>query len=86
MHRRSNAAGTFATGCITTSKHVVFLGEEDYVRHFCRLTDGVARRTVVFNDRTPPPHAPGCKLRPYPPLRWYYECAKKLVSGEFTVR
>lgn len=80
----------FAMLPATTSKHVVFLGGKDYVPLFRRLTDGVARRTVVFNAHTPPPpapppHAPGCKLRPYRP-RWHYECAKKLVSGEFTVR
>lgn len=84
--KRDRGYRDFAMLPTTTSKHVVFLGEEDYVRHFCRLTDGVARRTVVFNDHTPPPHAPRCRLRPYRPLRWHYECAKKLVSGEFTVR
>lgn len=84
--KRDRGYRDFAMLPTTISKHVVFLGEEDYVPHFCRLTDGVARRTVVFNAHTPPPPAPGCELRPYPPLRWHYECAKKLVSGEFTVR
>lgn len=88
QRRRKRDCGyhDFAMLPTTISKHVVFLGEEDYVPHFCRLTDGVARRTVVFNAHMPPPPAPGCELRPYPPLRWHYECAKKLVSGEFTVR
>ena len=84
--KRDRGYRDFAMLPATTSEHVVFLGEEDYVPHFCRLTDGVARRTVVFNVHTPPPHAPGCELRPYRPIRWHYECAKKLVSGEFTVR
>lgn len=68
----------------------MFLGGKDYVPLFCRLTDGVARRTVVFNSQTPPrvPEPVKCclfeieiRIR----TNWHYECAKKLVSGEFTV-
>ena len=65
----------------------MFLGGKDYVPLFQRLTDGVARRTVVFKSDTPP-NTPGCQLRPYSSTtrtNWHYECAKKLVSGEFTV-
>ncbi len=74
----------------TTSKHVVFLGGKDYVPLFRRLTDGVARRTVVFYSETPP-RVPEPEYERYQSAtatrrNWYYECAKKLVSGEFTVR
>lgn len=65
----------------------MFLGGKAYVPLFRRLTDSVARRTVVFNSKTPP-RVPGCELKRYRSrtrTNWHYECAKKLVSGEFTV-
>lgn len=50
--------------------------------------DGQRRSaTVVFNSKTPP-RVPGCELKRYQSrtrTNWHYECAKKLVSGEFTV-
>lgn len=66
----------------------MFLGGKDYVPLFRRLTDGVARRTVVFNSKTPPrvPEPVKCCLfKTRIRTNWHYECAKKLVSGEFTV-
>lgn len=70
-----------------TSKHVVFLGGKDYVPLFCRLTRGVARRTVVFNSDTPP-DAPGCDSLRYESrtrTNWHYKCARLIVSGHFSV-
>lgn len=78
----------FAMLPATTSKHVVFLGGKAYVPLFRRLTDGVARRTVVFYSKTPP-RVPEPEYEHYwsaIPRNRHYECAKKLVSGEFTVR
>ena len=69
------------------SRHVVFLGEEDYVQPFCHLTNGVAWRTVIFDSNRQPPDARGCKfkLKSWPNERWHYECARQIVSGEFSV-
>ena len=65
----------------------MFLGGKDYVPLFCRLTDGVARRTVISKT---PPRVPEpvkcCLFKTRIRTNWHYECAKKLVSGEFTVR
>ena len=70
------------------SKLVVFLGEEDYIPPFCHLTSGVKRRKVIFPRTCYPnrrPAAPGCKLQRWPDERWYYKCARQIVSGKFSV-
>ena len=83
-HRRRGDRGyrDFAMLPKDTSERVFFFGGKDYVPLFCRLTEGVARRTVFHYSRTPP-SAPGCELVHYPdaPQRtWYYKCAMAFAS------
>lgn len=65
-----------------TSEHVFFFGGKDYASFFCRLTEGVAQRTVFYNSATPP-SAPGCDLVHYPTAartNWHYKCAMAFAS------
>ena len=83
-HRRLGDRGyrDFAMLPKDTSERVFFFGGKDYVPLFCRLTEGVARRTVFHYSRTPP-SAPGCDFKRYsaaPPRTWYYECARDFIS------
>ena len=65
-----------------TSERTVFFGGKDYAPLFCRLTEGVARRTVFYNSTTPP-SAPGCELVHYRTrtrTNWHYECAMAFAA------
>ena len=65
----------------TVAQRVVFFGGKDYVPLFCRLTEGIERRTVFYNSENPPA-APGCTLeRHHTATRtnWHYECAGRFV-------
>ena len=39
----------------TVAKGVVFFGANAYVPLFCRLTEGIERRTVFYNSKNPQP-------------------------------
>lgn len=83
-HRRRSDRGyrDFAMLPKDTSERVAFFGGKDYVRPFCRLTEGVAQRTVFYNSTTPP-SAPGCELVHYRTrtrTNWHYECAMAFVA------
>ena len=85
--RRRRGDRGFAAIPAGISQHVVLLSGKEYRSLFLRLTNGVARRTVVFNSDTPP-RAPGCTLLRYESdtrTNWHYECAMKIVSGEFSI-
>ena len=66
----------------TVAQSVFFFGGKDYVPLFCRLTEGIGRRTVFYNSGNPPP-APGCTLKRHHTntrTNWHYECARKFVG------
>lgn len=69
------------------SSHVVFLGGKDYVSLFCKLTMGIARRTIFYNSLSPP-SVPSCDLVRYETTKrtnWHYECARALIDGSISV-
>ena len=85
--RRDSSYDDYPRTPIDVSGHVVFLGGQDYVSLFCKLTARIARRTVFHNSRSPLP-APGCALKRYETrtqTNWHYECARALIDGSISV-
>jgi len=65
----------------------VFLGGKDYVPLFASLMKPVPGRKLILFQSKLPPAVPGFATQRYVTRKrtnWYYECAKKLVSGEMT--
>ena len=67
------------------AEDTIFLGGQDYLPLFLRLTAPCSGRRLVFYNSARPPAAPGCVLQRYPTPRrtnWHYECAAALADGE----
>ena len=69
---------------------IVFFGSKDYVPLFCRLTQTLDCRKIVFYNSKEPPCAPGCDcdLKPFNAKRnqnWQYDCAKAFMDGRITI-
>jgi hypothetical protein len=70
----------------TTPAPIVFVGGKSYLPLFCRLTAGIADRTIMYNSGVPP-IAPGCKLARFVGKRrmnWQYDCAEWLLANELS--
>ena len=62
------------------SRPIHFLGGQNYVSLFCRLTEGTSAERIVHYVGNPP-HAPNCRSVRFETARrtnWHYEYARKL--------
>ncbi len=76
---------------------LVFLGGNDYLKHFARLTQGIECQKVVFfyNDtnlsaKKTHPSLPNTEFRPFDTTEcfkriWHYLCAQALIDGRVTI-
>ena len=69
-------------------KTVVFLGGQDYIPLFCRLTENVRSERIVFYNSKYPPDTPGCELCHFQTkakIIWPYKCAIELIRGDIDI-
>jgi hypothetical protein len=86
-HRRRGRAQPFADFNALEGEpadDTVFLGGQDYLPLFLRLTAPCPGRRLVFYNSARPPADPGCVLQRYSTphrINRHYECAGALAEG-----
>ncbi len=66
----------------TERDDVHFVGGKDYIPLFLALTEGLPKRVIHYNSKTPPA-APNCRLARFETTRrtnWHYDCAAALCE------
>jgi hypothetical protein len=67
-------------------EEIVFLGGKDYLPLFCRLTESVRARKMVFFNSVDRPELPDgftpLRFRTSIRINWHYECARALIAGK----
>ena len=67
---------------------IVFFGGLDYVSLFCKLTDFLDCRKVVFYRSKKRPKAPGYELLRFNTtlrMNWHYQCANDFIAGKLPI-
>ncbi len=67
---------------------ILFLGGQDYVPLFCRLTQAAGRRRIIAYRAKSPPPAPNCRLLRVETracTNWHYEAVQWLLTGKLSL-
>jgi hypothetical protein len=86
--RLRHSEDTYSDFCMlpaNSDEDLYFLGGEEYLPLFCRLTAAHPGRRIVFHPSAKPPEAPGCTLRRFESgagTQWLEECAKAFLADQ----
>jgi hypothetical protein len=67
-----------------TTGEIIFLGGKDYLPLFCKLTDRVKAKRIVFFNSASPPRFENCIFKRFETTtrtNWHYECANEFLAG-----